>query len=68
MSDANARLSEKFFEDVYRDLYDANRETLSSDSRRKTRRYNKWTYPYYNYCSTPYIQGVAISELWFSGQ
>ena len=33
MSDANARRSEKFFEDVYRDLYDANRETLSSDSR-----------------------------------
>ena len=41
LSDANARRSEKFFEDVYRDLYDANRETLSSDSRRKTRRYNK---------------------------
>ena len=33
LSDANARRSEKFFEDVYRDLYDANRETLSSDSR-----------------------------------
>ena len=68
LSDANARRSEKFFEDVYRDLYDANRETLSSDSRRKTRRYNKWAYPYNNYCPTPYIQGVAIGELWFSGQ
>ena len=68
MSDANARWSEKFFEDVYRDLYDANRETLSSDSRRKTRRYNKGAYPYNNYRPTPYIQGVAIVELWFSGQ
>ena len=47
LSDANARRSEKFFEDVYRDLYDANRETLSSDCRRKTRRYNKGAYPYY---------------------
>ena len=25
LSDANARRSEKFFEDVYRDLYDTNR-------------------------------------------
>ena len=46
LSDANGRRSEKFFEDVYRDLYDANRETLSSDSRWKTRRYNKGAYPY----------------------
>ena len=63
LSDANARLSEKFFEDVYRDLYDANRETLSSDSRRKTRRYNKWAYPYYKCCPNTYIQGVEIGEL-----
>ena len=35
LSDANSRLSEKFFEDVYRDLYEANKVTLSSDSRRK---------------------------------
>lgn len=34
LSDANARRPEKFFEDVYRDLYDANRATLSPDSRR----------------------------------
>lgn len=34
LSDANARRSEKFFEDVYRDLYDENRDILSSDSRR----------------------------------
>lgn len=34
LSDANARRPEKFFEDVYRDLYDANRAVLSSDSRR----------------------------------
>ena len=34
LSDANARRSEKFFEEVYRDLYDANRDSLSSDSRR----------------------------------
>ena len=34
LSDANARRSEKFFEDVYRDLYDANKDILSSDSRR----------------------------------
>ena len=33
LSDANARRSEKFFEDVYRGLYDANKENLSSDSR-----------------------------------
>ena len=34
LSDANARRSEKFFEDVYRDLYRSNRDKLSSDSRR----------------------------------
>lgn len=34
LSDANARCSEKFFEEVYRDLYDANKGVLSSDSRR----------------------------------
>lgn len=34
LSDANARRSEKFFEDVYRDLYDSNKAILSSDSRR----------------------------------
>ena len=34
LSDANARRSEKFFEEVYRDLYDENRGILSSDSRR----------------------------------
>ena len=34
LSDANARRPEKFFEDVYRDLYEANKATLSSDSRR----------------------------------
>ena len=34
LSDANARRSEKFFEEVYRDLYAANKELLSSDSRR----------------------------------
>ena len=68
MSDANARRSEKFFEDVYRDLYDANRETLSSDSRRKTRRYNKGAYPYDKCFPTTYIRRVAIGELWFSGQ
>mgnify|MGYP001634375001 FL=1 len=34
LSDANARRSEKFFEEVYRDLYDANKDLLSSDSRR----------------------------------
>ena len=34
LSYANARRSEKFFEEVYRDLYDANRDILSSDSRR----------------------------------
>lgn len=33
LSDANARRSEKFFEDVYRDLYQANKIILSSDSR-----------------------------------
>ena len=34
LSDANARRPEKFFEEVYRDLYDRNKEKLSSDSRR----------------------------------
>ena len=33
LSDANARRSEKFFEDVYRDLYETNRGRLMSDSR-----------------------------------
>lgn len=36
LSDANARRSEKFFEDVYRCLYHANRDKLTSDSRRNT--------------------------------
>ena len=34
LSDANARLSEKFFEEVYHNLYEANKEKLTSDSRR----------------------------------
>lgn len=34
LSDANARRSEKFFEEVYRDLYKSNKSKLSSDSRR----------------------------------
>ncbi len=34
LSDANARRSEKFFEEVYRDLYESNKGKLSSDSRR----------------------------------
>ena len=34
LSDANARRSEKFFEEVYRDLYDSDKDILSSDSRR----------------------------------
>lgn len=34
LSDANARRSEKFFEEVYRDLYERNKTKLSSDSRR----------------------------------
>lgn len=34
LSDANARRSEKFFEEVYLDLYSRNKEKLSSDSRR----------------------------------
>ena len=33
LSDANARRSEKFFEEVYRDLYEANKSALISDSR-----------------------------------
>lgn len=32
LSDANAKRSEKFFEEVYRDLYAANKNLLSSDS------------------------------------
>lgn len=34
LSDANARRSEKFFEEVYRELYETNKGKLSSDSRR----------------------------------
>lgn len=34
LSAANARRSERFFEEVYRDLYEANKDILSSDSRR----------------------------------
>ena len=34
LSDANARRSEKFFEEVYRDLYETNKFKLTSDSRR----------------------------------
>lgn len=34
LSDANARRPEKFFEDVYRDLYESNKDKLTSDSRR----------------------------------
>lgn len=34
LSDANARRPEKFFEDVYRDLYESNKDKLISDSRR----------------------------------
>lgn len=34
LSDANAGRSEKFFEEVYRNLYETNRDILSSDSRR----------------------------------
>ena len=34
LSDANARRSEKFFEEVYRGLYATNKSKLSSDSRR----------------------------------
>lgn len=34
LSDANARRSERFFEMVYRDLYEQNKAFLSSDSRR----------------------------------
>ena len=34
LSDANARRSEKFFEEVYRDLYEENKDFLSSDSRK----------------------------------
>jgi hypothetical protein len=35
LSDANARRSESFFEEVYHDLYETNKATLSSDSRNK---------------------------------
>lgn len=34
LSDANARRSDKFFEEVYRNLYEANKDILSADSRR----------------------------------
>ena len=34
LSDANARRSEEFFEEVYRDLYATHKDILSSDSRR----------------------------------
>ena len=34
LSDANARRPEKFFEEVYRELYETNKSKLSSDSRR----------------------------------
>ena len=34
LSDANARRYEKFFEEVYHELYELNKEKLSSDSRR----------------------------------
>ena len=33
LSDANSRRSHEFFEEVYKSLYEANREALSSDSR-----------------------------------
>lgn len=36
LSDANSRRSEKFFEDVYRDLYESNKVALNSDSRENT--------------------------------
>ena len=34
LSEANVRRSEKFFEEVYRDLYETNKSKLTSDSRR----------------------------------
>lgn len=34
LSDANSRRSEKFFEDVYHELYEVNKSKLTSDSRR----------------------------------
>ena len=34
LSDANARHSEEFFEEIYHNLYEANKEKLTSDSRR----------------------------------
>ena len=36
LSDANSRRSEKFFEDVYRDLYESNKAALNSDSWKNT--------------------------------
>ena len=42
--------------------------TKVSESPPETRRYNKGAYPYYKCCPNTYIQGVAIGELWFSGQ
>ena len=68
LSDANARRPEKFFEDVYHDLYDANRRHFPRTAAVMARRYNKGAYPFDKCCPTPYIQGVAIGELWFSGQ
>ena len=35
LSDANARRSERFFEDVYRDLYESHKGKLTSDSRKE---------------------------------
>ena len=36
LSDANARRSEKFFEEVYHDLYEQSKDKLTSDSRRNS--------------------------------
>jgi len=41
LSDANARRPEKFFELVYRDLYNTYRDVLSSDSRQKEEKWMK---------------------------
>lgn len=38
LSDANARRSEKIFEEVYRDLYDANKDILSRTAKATARR------------------------------
>ena len=42
LSDANARRSEKFFEDVYRDLFAATKTYPSSDSRRNAIKIQIW--------------------------